>query len=389
MDRGVQFVLDNFEKTLSLINERPQFEILKRKVIAEYHRVKYIKFTGNMYEYFLKFRGGTRKFADDFAFLENYGIISNELMADYLKNNYSDELDHYCGINDLIIGNVYSNNEISNTFKCSYMGGMRRSLQTNSLVLIAKHNNPLYDDQWTDEGILNYTGMGTTGNQSISYAQNKILATAKQEGIKVYLFESYKDNEYYYDGEVEIFGSIFQAEELDAEGNLREVIKFPLRKIKSDSNIVINLESIKQSEKEKIKEVQKHSIEDVKKKAKESENKIVMSKEVKTTYRERNQFIAEYTKNRTKGICDLCGEEAPFKDKNGNPYLESHHIITLANGGPDAIYNTVAICPNCHRRMHVLSKKEDIEKLQKVLFRYLLTDEDKENLRKFEALFKS
>lgn len=270
MDRGVQFVLDNFEKTLSLINERPQFEILKRKVIAEYHRVKYIKFTGNMYEYFLKFRGGTRKFADDFAFLENYGIISNELMADYLKNNYSDELDHYCGINDLIIGNVYSNNEISNTFKCSYMGGMRRSLQTNSLVLIAKHNNPLYDDQWTDEGILNYTGMGTTGNQSISYAQNKILATAKQEGIKVYLFESYKDNEYYYDGEVEIFGSIFQAEELDAEGNLREVIKFPLRKIKSDSNIVINLESIKQSEKEKIKEVQKHSIEDVKKKAKES-----------------------------------------------------------------------------------------------------------------------
>ena len=64
--------------------------------------------------------------------------------------------------------------------------------------MIAKHNNPLYDDQWTDEGILNYTGMGTEGDQSIAFAQNKTLTVSKREGIKVYLFESYKDNEYYF-----------------------------------------------------------------------------------------------------------------------------------------------------------------------------------------------
>ena len=92
-------------------------------------------------------------------------------------------------------------------------------------------------------------------------------------------------------------------------------------------------------------------------------NPEVSTKEVVTVYRERSQVIAEYTKNRANGICDLCGKEAPFKDKNGKPYLESHHVITLANDGPDAIYNTVAICPNCHRRIHVLKSKEDTEKL--------------------------
>lgn len=105
------------------------------------------------------------------------------------------------------MGTIYSNSEIANTFKCSSMGGMRRSKETNSLVLIAKHNNPLYDDQWTDDEILNYTGMGTENDQSISYAQNKTLVIAEKEGIKVYLFESYKDNEYYYDGQVKLIGA--------------------------------------------------------------------------------------------------------------------------------------------------------------------------------------
>ena len=36
------------------------------------------------------------------------------------------------------------------------------------------------------------------------------------------------------------------------------------------------------------------------------------------------------------------------KNPNGKPYLEVHHIIQLAKGGPDTIKNAVALCPNCH-----------------------------------------
>jgi len=389
MDKGVKFVLDNFEHTLKLIDSNPEYVKYKKRVLFEYNRIKYIKYTGNMYEHFLKFKGGNHKYADDFLFLEENGILSNESMADYLAENYKDELDNYCGIDDLIVGEIYSNSEISNTFKCDFMRGMRPSKSTNSLVLIAKHNNPLYDDKWTDEGILNYTGTGKIGDQSISQAQNKALFLAKQEGVKVYLFESWKDNEYYYVGEVELVGSPYQVEEPDENGDMRLVLKFPLKRVDSSIPIVIDINDVEKNELEKIKEIRKLSFHDVKEKAKLAESNNISTREVRTTYRERNQFIAEHTKERAKGICDLCGEEAPFKDKYGKPYLESHHVITLANDGPDAIYNTVAICPNCHRKVHILNSREDIKKLEKVILKYLLEDNDKENIIKYKDLFKN
>lgn len=387
MDKGVEFVLNNCEKTLKIVSEVEKYKNLKPKVVREYCYLKSIKYTGNMYEHFLKYKNGNHKYAKKFEFLKDYGIISNEKMADYLKKYYSEELNNFYTIEDFIIGNIYSNNEIASTFQCSNMGGMRRSIATNSLVLIAKHINPLYDDQWTEEGILNYTGMGTLGDQSISFGQNKTLATAKQNNIRVYLFESYKENQYYFCGEVELCGSIYTTKEFDSTERLRNVLKFPLRRIDVNNKTIINIEDVKNSEKEKAKIVRKLSQEEIKEKVKNVNTKVV-TKEVKTIYRERNQFIAEYTKNRATGICDLCGELAPFKDKSGKPYLESHHVITLANGGPDVIYNTVALCPNCHRKIHVLNNKEDTIKLEKILLKYLLADDDEENIIKYNELFK-
>lgn len=87
-------------------------------------------------------------------------------------------------IADLKIGNIYINQDITETFKCSSQGGMRRSNKTNTLVLIVKHNNPLYDDQWTDDEILNYTGMGTSGDQKIDFSQNRTLAISKRKSLK-------------------------------------------------------------------------------------------------------------------------------------------------------------------------------------------------------------
>lgn len=52
------------------------------------------------------------------------------------------------------------------------------------------------------------------------------------------------------------------------------------------------------------------------------------------------------------GKCELCKMDAPFIDKQGIPFLEVHHIVTLANGGPDIVENCVALCPNCHRKTH-------------------------------------
>ncbi|MBP3810226.1 MAG: HNH endonuclease [Clostridiales bacterium] len=75
-------------------------------------------------------------------------------------------------------------------------------------------------------------------------------------------------------------------------------------------------------------------------------------------------YIAELAKREANGICQLCGNEAPFVTVDGKPYLESHHIVWLSGGGADTIENTVAVCPNCHRKLHYLNSEEDVEFLK-------------------------
>lgn len=289
-------------------------------------------------------------------------------------------------IEDLKIGNIYSNQDITETFKCSSQGGMRKSNRTNTLVLIVKHNNPLYDDQWTDDGILNYTGMGTSGNQKIDFSQNRTLAISKELGIKVHLFESYQNDNYYYLGEVELFDTPFTNYELDRDGKHRTVIKFPLKKLNNSTNIVIDINDIKNSEKEKCKALSKLSLDEIQKRARQIDI-FAITRKTSSVYKQRNLIVCEYTKRRANGVCDLCGLNAPFKNKEGIPYLESHHVINLSKGGPDAIYNTVALCPNCHKRMHVLNRKGDREKLKSKIFKYLNDTNDLANIKKYKKLF--
>ncbi|WP_406227199.1 HNH endonuclease [Pseudomonas siliginis] len=77
------------------------------------------------------------------------------------------------------------------------------------------------------------------------------------------------------------------------------------------------------------------------------------------------------------GVCEGCGLDAPFKLPNGLHFLEVHHVQHLANDGPDWTTNAVALCPNCHRRCHYSSDKDEFtESLYgkvKRLKRYLMS----------------
>lgn len=52
------------------------------------------------------------------------------------------------------------------------------------------------------------------------------------------------------------------------------------------------------------------------------------------------------------GRCELCECAAPFLRADGSPYLEVHHVRTLAEDGADTVDNAVALCPTCHRLLH-------------------------------------
>lgn len=82
------------------------------------------------------------------------------------------------------------------------------------------------------------------------------------------------------------------------------------------------------------------------------------SKVTTTKVYDRDPEISAYVKKRADGKCDLCGSLAPFFDSKGNPYLEEHHVERLADGGEDTISNAVALCPNCHRKVHIVGTKE-------------------------------
>lgn len=86
---------------------------------------------------------------------------------------------------------------------------------------------------------------------------------------------------------------------------------------------------------------------------------------VQSVLRIRSSDVSAFAKKRANGVCDLCRKPAPFNNPSGEPFLESHHVDWLANDGNDGIDNVVALCPNCHRQMHILDNLEDRNKLKK------------------------
>lgn len=67
---------------------------------------------------------------------------------------------------------------------------------------------------------------------------------------------------------------------------------------------------------------------------------------------ERRPDVKAWVLREAHGRCESCGRDAPFKRENSTPYLELHHVVQLAEGGPDTVENAVALCPTCHRLLH-------------------------------------
>ncbi len=258
-------------------------------------------------------------------------------------------------------GAVLSNQELTDSFKVGNMGGMRRSLSLNCLILVSDPFKALYEDQWHGE-ILYYTGMGQKGDQSFS-AQNKTLRDAKQLGITVYLFEALEPKRYTFIGEVELCGEIRRTTQPDISGKLRSVLLFPL-KVCGPSDLRFTYELLENKRIALARAAKKRSEADLLKRVMFVHDTPGTRTTISTQY-DRNQDVVEYVLRAAGGRCQLCNEQAPFARPSGEPYLEVHHVIWLARGGLDSVSNTVALCPNCHRKMHILDNRMDIEALLK------------------------
>ena len=265
--------------------------------------------------------------------------------------------------NGLEIGKGYTNDEIVKFYRVGNMGGMRRSLKKNVLVIISDHTK-MYEDRTeinsVGHEILHYTGMGKNGDQSLDASQNKTLKESNINGVEVVLFEKIdKNKNFIFMGPVKLIGTPYQERQLGENGSERNVWMFPLqilheKVVISDSEIE-RLQQIKEDKAEKdSKNISMSQLEAFARRAK--------GKSARNTYTTtfiRDPFVTAFAKRRANGICDLCGQSAHFNDKKGNPYLECHHIHFLSKGGLDTIENVVALCVVCHKKQHIVESLEE------------------------------
>lgn len=257
------------------------------------------------------------------------------------------------------IGQEITNEQLYTAFSCGNMGGMRRSKTNNCLVLISDHTKSFYDDKWYGNE-LHYTGMGKKGDQVLEGNQNLTLAESGSNGVNVYLFEVFQPGKYIYQGEVQLSGKPYRKAQADVDSVIRNVWIFPL---KTKKDVALTQKELEEYRHDQVEKTKRLKPEELKQKAIDRGSEKGSSRTVTSNTYIRDEFIAAQTKANAHGFCELCGKPAPFNDKNGDPYLESHHVVWLSRGGADNLSNTVALCPNCHKKMHVVDDKNDLEKL--------------------------
>ncbi|MDP2123968.1 MAG: HNH endonuclease signature motif containing protein [Parvibaculum sp.] len=75
----------------------------------------------------------------------------------------------------------------------------------------------------------------------------------------------------------------------------------------------------------------------------------------------RDPKVRGYVLNRASGACEYC-KSPGFLKPDGTRYLEAHHIINLANQGPDTPENVIALCADHHRKAHFGKDSRTLEK---------------------------
>lgn len=84
----------------------------------------------------------------------------------------------------------------------------------------------------------------------------------------------------------------------------------------------------------------------------------------------RDPKVREAVVKRAKGRCEYCGQLG-FETSSGKRFVETHHIIQLANQGPDTVDNVIGLCPNHHRQAHYGANQVELEmEFQSVLAKH-------------------
>lgn len=249
---------------------------------------------------------------------------------------------------NLIAGYVYKRSDLH-----AYFGGQRQggiSTPTNHRVIFLFTGDTGeqygYRDGFQEDGTFWYTGEGQSGNMEFVRG-NKAILEAQAAGKTIHLFETSQRAYVRYLGEVSYLGH-HVALGPDINGQERRLIIFELSLVGEQTQDTAPPD-VTGSSPSKLWQL---SLSKVREAALASVPTRAAPKERRVNSYIRSQAIKVYVLRRAAGICEGCGQSAPFTNRQGHPYLEPHHIDRLADGGPDHPAHVAALCPNCHRRVH-------------------------------------
>lgn len=211
-----------------------------------------------------------------------------------------------------------------------------------------------YKDEYREDGVFWYTGEGQVGDMKMASGNKAILEHSKNNKV-IHVFEYTKMAHVRYIGSAECLG-FHEETRPDRKRNDRTAIIFHL-----DINSVERKNSVSEPPAsygtKDVRKLKKKSLKELRQEALDAAPNSATLKEKRETAYYRSQALKLYVIARSKGLCEGCGNAAPFKTKHG-PFLECHHLHRLADGGPDEPKNVVALCPNCHRRAHYAKDAE-------------------------------
>jgi 5-methylcytosine-specific restriction enzyme A len=206
-----------------------------------------------------------------------------------------------------------------------------------------------YKDGFDEAGVFSYFGEGQVGDMTFR-SGNKALRDHALNGKAVHLFKTLgKSRPVRYLGEFQV-ASYHIDRGPDREGKERGVIIFHMLRVGTaaqapdlEDTAIVNTSDDGRS----LGEARLRALE-----ACSSESGNAGTRAVRTLY-SRSQDVKRYVLLRESGKCRGCLRLAPFVNRQGQPYLECHHTNRLSDGGLDHPRYVVALCPNCHREVHI------------------------------------
>ncbi|WP_249038839.1 HNH endonuclease signature motif containing protein [Haloterrigena salifodinae] len=265
-------------------------------------------------------------------------------LTSFGKRLLQEKLDQKPTIDDLEIGSTYDRVELHEAYGGARYRGIAPSADYPYVFLFTGDSGTEhgYKDEFRGDTFI-YTGEGRTGDMEMT-GGNKAIRDHKEDSCELHLFENNDEAwSVTYLGQFECV-DWFEEQLPDTDGDHRKAIRFKLEPVANEVEFTDP----------DLGAVDTDELYERATGAARTDDEATQQTTVETTRTiySRSEAVREYALRVADGVCQGCGDEAPFLGNDGEPYFEVHHLYRRSDGGPDHPDNVIALCPNCHRRVH-------------------------------------